>query len=62
MRLKQYENKPVRLTYRRNGHANVIHGIVTNVGKDFILFLEWHGKKEMPVNKKLIKEIEIVKK
>lgn len=61
-RLKKYENRSVCLTYRNNGYANTIHGVVTNVGKDFILFLEWHGKKEIPVNKKKIVEIKMIRR
>jgi len=61
-RLKKYENHPVCLTYRNNGYANTVHGVVTTVGKDYVLFLEWHGKKEIPVRKTKITEIKMIKR
>ncbi len=62
MNFRNIENKKVKLTYKQNGYANTIHGIVSKVGKDYLLFIMLENEKEIPIKKNVIKNICFVKK
>ena len=53
-------NCPVKVTYRTRVAFNEIHGIISNFGKDFILFLD-HYKNEIPIKRSNIISIEHIK-
>ena len=55
-RLKQYINRRITLTYTCKTHDHQIGGVITTVGKSYILFIPNEGE-EMPIKRNRIKTI-----
>ena len=59
MNLKHYVNKLVNLTIKVNGYTQSISGHISNVGKEYILFLD-QDSKERPIQRKSIVKVTLI--
>jgi hypothetical protein len=59
-RLNIYINKLVNLTIKNKlGHNQMLSGYITNVGKQWILFIDTDGT-EHPYKRELIQDVKII--